>query len=95
MALTVAGIRGPLEYCASFRAARIAAAISKTRLRPSSTQRSVTVSIFVRHKRTALHPVEARHYARKRHGLDLRQRTYFSAAKVKILSYATKAAAFR
>lgn len=53
MALTVAGIRGPLEYCANFRAARIAAAISKTRLRPSSTQRSVALSLFVRQKRTA------------------------------------------
>ncbi len=33
---TVAGTRAPLSYCASFRAARMLAAISSTRLRPSS-----------------------------------------------------------
>src|SRR5215472_883862 len=38
IAFTVAGIRGVLEYCASLRDARIAAAISRTRLRPSSTE---------------------------------------------------------
>ena len=38
IALTVAGIRGVLEYRASLRAARIAAAINRTRLRPSSTE---------------------------------------------------------
>jgi hypothetical protein len=37
MALTVAGTRAPLSYCASLRAAKIEAAISSTRLRPSST----------------------------------------------------------
>lgn len=37
MALTVAGILVPPSYCASFRAARIAAMIPITRLRLSST----------------------------------------------------------
>jgi steroid delta-isomerase-like uncharacterized protein len=37
IAPTVAGTRVPPSYCASFRAARIAAAISSTRFRPSST----------------------------------------------------------
>jgi hypothetical protein len=37
MALTVAGTRAPPSYCASFRAARMLAAISRTRFRPSST----------------------------------------------------------
>jgi hypothetical protein len=37
MALTVAGMRAPLSYGASFLAAKIEAAISNTRLRPSST----------------------------------------------------------
>jgi hypothetical protein len=37
MALMVAGTRFPPSYWHSFRAARIAAAISKTRFRPSST----------------------------------------------------------
>jgi hypothetical protein len=36
MALTVAGTRAPLSYCAGFLAARIAAAISGTRLRQPS-----------------------------------------------------------
>ena len=37
MALTVAGTLAPLSYCASLRAARMLAAMSSTRLRPSST----------------------------------------------------------
>lgn len=37
MALIVAGTRFPGSYCASLRAARIEAAIKRTRLRPSST----------------------------------------------------------
>ena len=36
MAQMVAGTFGPAGYCASFRAAKIAAAISSERLRPSS-----------------------------------------------------------
>jgi hypothetical protein len=36
MALTVAGTRFPPSYCASFLAAKIDAAISRTRFRPSS-----------------------------------------------------------
>jgi len=37
IALTVAGTRAPLSYCASLRAAKIEAAISNTRFLPSST----------------------------------------------------------
>ena len=48
IALTVAGMRGVAEYWASLRAARIAAAISKTLLRPSSTRGSLAYSSFVR-----------------------------------------------
>jgi len=48
IAFTVAGIRGVLEYWASLRAASIAAAISRTRLRPSSTGRDFTLSPFLR-----------------------------------------------
>ena len=50
MAATVAGTRAPLSYCASFRAARMEAAIRSTRLRPSSTRISVSYSLFVRHQ---------------------------------------------
>jgi hypothetical protein len=38
MALIVAGTLAPPSYCASFRAARILAAMSSTRFRPSSIQ---------------------------------------------------------
>jgi hypothetical protein len=38
MAQIVAGTRAPGSYCASFRAARMLAAISSTRLRPSSIE---------------------------------------------------------
>ena len=38
IAATVAGTRFPLSYCASFRAAKMLAAISSTRLRPSSIE---------------------------------------------------------
>ena len=38
IAQMVAGTLGPAGYCASFRAARMAAAISSTRFRPSSTE---------------------------------------------------------
>jgi hypothetical protein len=48
MAQMVAGTRFPASYRASFRAARIAAAISSTRLRLSSTEWSVACSLFVR-----------------------------------------------
>jgi hypothetical protein len=48
MALIVAGTRGVAGNWASLRAARIAAAISRTRLRPSSTERDSTLSPFVR-----------------------------------------------
>jgi len=44
----VAGTRGVLGNCASLRAARIAAAINRTRLRPSSTPAMVHLSLFVR-----------------------------------------------
>ena len=37
MGSTVGGTRAPLSYCASLWAAKIEAAISSTRLRPSST----------------------------------------------------------
>jgi len=40
MALTVAGTRAPLSYCASFRAARVLAAIRSTRLRGQRSQAS-------------------------------------------------------
>ena len=46
----VAGTRGVLGNWASFRAARIAAAISRTRFRPSSIEAWYTLSPFVRHK---------------------------------------------
>ena len=46
IAFTVAGILGVLEYCASFRAASIAAAIRRTRLRPSSTIPDCTTFAF-------------------------------------------------
>ena len=48
MALIVAGTRGVAGNCPSLRAARIAAAISRTRLRPSSTERDSTLSPFLR-----------------------------------------------
>ena len=50
IAATVAGTRFPPSYCASLRAARMEAAISSTRLRPSSTQITVAYSLFVRHE---------------------------------------------
>lgn len=48
IALIVAGTRLPPSNCANLRAARIAAAISRTRLRPSSTRGSVSASPIVR-----------------------------------------------
>jgi hypothetical protein len=48
IALIVAGTRAPPSYCANFRAARIAAAISRTRLRPSSILDNIACSPFVR-----------------------------------------------
>jgi len=73
MALTVAGIRAPLSYCANFRAARIEAAISNTRLRPSSTSTSLAYSPFVRYVRYTrvggeIHSqiIDAKHDTRRR-----------------------------
>jgi hypothetical protein len=48
IALIVAGTLFPPSNCASFRAARILAAINSTRLRPSSMQGRVAYSPFVR-----------------------------------------------
>jgi hypothetical protein len=48
IAMMVAGTFVPPSYCASFRAARMLAAISKTRLRPSSTVHTVTCSPCIR-----------------------------------------------
>jgi hypothetical protein len=50
MAATVAGTRFPPSYCASFRAAKIDAAINKTRFRPSSTIASYHLSPLFRHQ---------------------------------------------
>lgn len=64
MAATVAGTRLPPSYCASLRAARILAAINKTRLRPSSTGISLSYSLFVRHEnpqRDCPHPIQFRY----------------------------------
>src|SRR5437870_12914346 len=48
MAQIVAGTRAPPSYCASLRAARMLAAINKTRLRPSSTKPSLALSLLIR-----------------------------------------------
>jgi hypothetical protein len=48
IALMVAGTLLPPSNCASFRAARILAAINSTRLRPSSTRAILALSSFVR-----------------------------------------------
>ena len=44
----VAGTLFPPSNCANLRAARILAAISNTRLRPSSTRKILACSLFVR-----------------------------------------------
>src|SRR5262249_24788549 len=49
IAAMVAGTRLLPSYCESFRAARIAAAIKSTRLRPSSTNASLASSLFLRY----------------------------------------------
>ena len=56
MALMVAGTRGMLGNAASLRVARIAAAISRTRLRPSSKVGMVHLSLFVRPGAEAANP---------------------------------------
>src|SRR5271155_6011126 len=50
IAATVAGTLFPPSNGDNFRAARIAAAIKMTRLRPSSTEAILAVSPFVRHR---------------------------------------------
>jgi hypothetical protein len=48
IAATVAGTLLPPSYWASFRAANMLAAINNTRLRPSSTSKSVALSPYIR-----------------------------------------------
>ena len=54
IALIVAGTLFPPSNCASLRAARMLAAINSTRLRPSSTQASLSCSLCVRHANSGL-----------------------------------------
>jgi hypothetical protein len=48
------------SQCASLRAAKMAAAMSRTRFRPSSTGRSVSGSLFIRHDASAIRRVPKR-----------------------------------
>jgi DNA mismatch endonuclease (patch repair protein) len=68
MALIVAGTFAQPSYWASFRAARMLAAINRTRLRPSSTSKSVALSPCIRLCRVLCFGSEG-----TRHGGDLFQ----------------------
>ena len=57
IALIVAGTLFPPSNWANLRAARILAAINRTRLRPSSTQRSLSFSPFVCLRRSRNYPI--------------------------------------